>query len=116
MTPIKLFYSCVTLEYYIENKSLQPPLCSMIPSYLSLNMVSGYALTNKPPHFSHKLHNNDGTDKGLDSLVKISRGCVGVLPNELVLGGVSSKEVFNCHPVNFNLFLPGPVAVGNGLI
>ena len=59
---------------------------------------------------------DDGTDEGLDSLVKISRGCVGVLPNELVLGGVSSKEVFNCHPVNFNLFLPGPVAVRDCLI
>ena len=59
---------------------------------------------------------DDGTDEGLDSLVKISRGCVGVLPNELVLGGVSSKEVLNCHPVYFNLFLPSPVAVGNGLI
>ena len=59
---------------------------------------------------------DDGTDEGLDSLVKVSRGCVSVLPNELVLGGVSSEEVFNCHPVNFNLFLPGPVVIRYVLI
>ena len=59
---------------------------------------------------------DDGTDEGLDSLIKISSGSVSVLPNELVLGGVSSEEVFNCHSVYFNLFLPGLVSVGDGLI
>ena len=59
---------------------------------------------------------DDGTDEGLDSLVKISSGCVSVLPNELVLGGVSREELFNCHSVYFNLFLPGPVVIRDVLI
>ena len=63
-----------------------------------------------------KTIHDDGTYEGLDSLVKVSGGSVSVLPNELVLGGVSREELFNRHPVYFNLFLPGPVSVVDGLI